>query len=172
MTISQRQIVQECFDGERERNCSYCPAHISKNGICCFGHKFEYGDPQCHSCVHVATCEPATQQYLDGHTPAYQTPPTYANQQPQRRIMVNQSPPIAQRPQYANQPAVPQRRSLPVYNQPQKDSLLMTKSIQIQPLPAYEEMSFWRQMGIITTWGAVEGALELLLGFFRQRRPG
>ena len=56
MSDTQRQIVQECFDGDRERDCTYCPAHYTKNGICCFGHKYEDDDAQCMSCPHNYDC--------------------------------------------------------------------------------------------------------------------
>jgi hypothetical protein len=155
MTISQRQLVQECFDGERERTCNYCPAHYTKNGICCFGQKFEYGDPQCVSCPHVPFCEPAMEQFLA----------TQQQQSRPQRIMVNGGA------QPASQPA----RGLPVYGQARPAQsgapVLMQKATIAKPIESYNDMGFWQQMGLTAAWGAVEGALELLLGFFRTRRP-
>jgi hypothetical protein len=40
-----------------------------------------------------------------------------------------------------------------------------------QPIEIPEETSFLKMVGMHAAWGAVEGALELLLVFFRRRRP-
>lgn len=156
MGISLQQVMQECFDGERGRNCAYCPGHHTKNGNCCFGHRFEYNDPPCVSCIHAPYCEPATEQF-HAQTAAADRP---------RRVMINNAQPTAVQPS----------RSLPVYGQTRPAQsggpILAHKPTVAQPLPSYEEMGFWQQMGLTAAWGAVEGALELLLGFFRTRRPG
>jgi len=165
MPISQRQIVQECFDGERERNCAYCPAHHSKTGICCFGCKFEYEDPQCHSCPHVGACEPETVRYEEQSPyagPAVQPIPP-------RRITIN-------RPSSTTGISSSHTRAtVPVYGQVQPirrdGSIIVPHTRTAHPMHFSDDTSFWTMMGVNAAWGAVEGALEMLLGFFRQRRP-
>lgn len=156
MTLTQRQMVQECFDGDRERNCNYCPAHYAKGGICCFGQKFEHDDPQCHSCPHVGACEPLTYSYEAGESRTMERP---------RRII---HPSHRPQPQ-PNQPG----RSLPAYGARRGEGLLANdqQPPPMQPLEASEDLSFWQMMGLHAVWGAAEGALEMLLSFFRRRRP-
>jgi hypothetical protein len=155
MSIGQSQLMRECFEGERERNCTYCPAHISKNGKCCFGHRYEEEDNQCYSCPHVASCEPSTMRYLEQQ-----------NATPPRRVVIN-------RPPSAPGPAA--RTTQSVYNQSQSirrdGGIIVQQNRVAQPLQVPDDMSFWKKMGMNAAWGAVEGMLEMLLGFFRQRRP-
>jgi hypothetical protein len=165
MPISQRQIVQECFDGDRERNCTYCPAHHSKTGICCFGCKFEYDDPQCHSCPHVSHCEPEAARYT-GQSPYYGPS---AQPSPPRRITIN-------RPSTTTgfAPTPQTRATVPVYGQGhpvRRDGSIIVPQVRTARPILFPEDSFWRMMSLNAAWGAVEGALEMLLGFFRQRRP-
>ena len=161
MEYSQKRIVQECFDGQRERDCSYCAAHVSKSGICCFGHRFEYNDDQCLSCVHNDACEPLTYQLQE------------------------------QRMDRPRRPSVSRRR-LPIYGQPgdqAKGNLLEEKETRavskrtkaeepevITYLPRRKDGDgkwghFFKGMGLMGVWGAGEGALELVLGYIRRRRP-
>lgn len=167
MPISQRQLVQECFDGDRERNCTYCPAHHSKTGICCFGCKFEYDDPQCHSCPHVRACEPEAIRYLEQSPYAG----TATQPIPPRRITINR-PSVTTGISTTTPPA---RATVPVYGQQQPirrdGSIIVPQFRTARPMQFSEDTSFWKMMGVNAAWGAVEGALEMLLGFFRQRRP-
>ena len=96
MSETQRQIIQECFDGDRERNCDYCPAHSTKNGKCCFGTEFDEDDNRCASCNHNYHCSQETAQLERSRTQPVDRP---------RRIMINQGQPSQSR--------------LPVYGQPQ-----------------------------------------------------
>ena len=157
MAVSQNIIMKECFEGERERNCMYCPAHYSKrDGQCCFSQQFEADDPQCQKCPHTSACEPAFIRLQQQHG--------YAESAP-RRIIVN--PPPVRPPQT--------RSSLPVYGQSpavrRGEGLIVAQTRPAHPYQFTEEDSFWKQMSVNAAWGAVEGALEMLLGFFRQRRP-
>jgi hypothetical protein len=161
MSITQGQLMQECFDGERERNCTYCPAHHSKNGRCCFGHRFEYEDPQCHSCPHVTHCEPATMRFLDQQSAIAAQP---------RRIVINRpsgSAPTA--------PSTTNFATQPVYGNAtlvRRDGGMVAPQTRVaKPMQFADDESFWKMMGVNAAWGAVEGMLEMLLGFFRQRRP-
>jgi len=164
MVVTQRQMVQECFDGDRERNCSYCSAHYSKGGICCFGQKFEHEDPQCDGCPHSSACEPLTY--------SYETAQSRPMDRPRRIIQPGQRPPIVQ-PGRPAQPMQQNGRQLPAYGR--RDGGLLAKpefqAPPMQPLEATEELSFWQMMGVHAVWGAAEGMLEMLLSFFRRRRP-
>lgn len=146
--ISQRKIMDECWDGERERNCDYCPAHHSKNGDCCFGLRYEYGDPPCMECPHRDDCSVLTRQTTD----------EYQTQQAPRRVTVSR-----------NQPA--QSRSKIYPPSQTAEGVLRVRTAEPQPILVPEEASFLKKVGLHAAWGAVEGALELLLTFFRRRRP-
>ena len=166
MEQTQKRIVQECFDGQYERDCDRCPAHYKRGGICCFGHRFEYDDDQCLSCGHNDACEPATYQVQEQRV-----------ERPRRRPSVS-------------------RRRLPVYGQTSggtKESLLesdqqpRTMSRKSRPqeiedegevlyLPMKKDNEgkwehFFKGMGLMGVWGAGEGALEMVLGYLRRRRP-
>jgi hypothetical protein len=159
MAISQDQIVRQCFDGERRRDCSYCPAHYSKGGTCCFGHRFEYDDEQCLSCCHNHACEPLTHDLQERQV-----------ERPRR-------------------PSIPARRRLSIYGQQgrqDKGNLLGDQPAAREERDADQEIiaylprqrkgegkwkHFFRGLGLIGAWGAGEGALELILNYLRRRRP-
>jgi hypothetical protein len=54
----QRGIIHDCFNGNTDRNCSKCPAHHSKGGICCFSdiEQFDEGDEDCQRCDFQDDC--------------------------------------------------------------------------------------------------------------------
>jgi len=157
---TQKRIVQECFEGQYDRDCSRCPAHYTKGGICCFGHRFEYDDQQCHDCVHSDACEPLTYQLQEQRV-----------ERPRR-----------------SRPSVSRRR-LPIYGQrggETKGNLLQESEGPTPTAKGEEPMvcylptrsgkegkwkHFFRGMGLMGVWGAGEGALELMLGYLRRRRP-
>jgi hypothetical protein len=164
MEQTQKRIVQECFDGQYERDCQRCPAHYSRGGICCFGHRFEYDDDQCLSCGHNDACEPATYQL-----------------QEQRVERPRRSPSVS-------------RRRLPIYGQSSNETKRNLLSEERPPAPAKRSQAlsapndevcylpmrkphegkwehFFKGMGLLGVWGAGEGALELMLGYLRRRRP-
>jgi len=160
MQQTQKRIVQECFDGQYERDCSRCPAHYSRGGICCFGHRFEYDDEQCRSCVHNDACEPLTYQLQEQRV-----------ERPRRRPSVS-------------------RRRLPIYGQQSsetKGNLLQESEApapkrmeepesEIRYLPRKKPKHgkwkhFFKGMSLMGVWGAGEGSLELMLGYLRRRRP-
>lgn len=162
MQQTQKRIVQECFDGQYERDCSRCPAHYTKGGICCFGHRYEYDDEQCLSCVHSDACEPLTYQLQEQRV-----------ERPRR-----------------SRPSVSRRR-LPIYGQQSGEPKgnLLKESENPAPAPKRPEepeifyylprkkakdgkwKHFFKGMGVMGVWGAGEGSLELMLGYMRRRRP-
>lgn len=169
MAISQRQIVQECFDGRRERDCSYCPAHHSKGGICCFAHRFEYDDDQCLSCSHNDGCEPLTHQLSEQRAGRPRRPQVSRSR---RRL-----------PVYGQEDGRANESLLTGPQQPPPEQTIAKKSNAVgsQPevityLPLKKEgeskwAHFFKGMGLMGAWGAGEGSLELVLGYMRRRRP-
>lgn len=159
MAISQRQVVQECFDGDRRRDCNYCPAHYSKAGICCFGQKYEDHDPHCHGCSHNTDCEPQTFQYMTHQEDPYVARP---------RIAVPRRP-----------AATGDGRRLPAFSQSNQRGGLISETQRPQspneePVVdqvEFKKKPFFEQMGLHALWGAMEGAFEMLLSFLRNRRP-
>ena len=157
MGISQRQLVQECFDGERRRNCDYCPGHYSKKGICCYGQKYEDHDAQCHACPHSVECEPATFQYVT------------MNEEEEH---YEQRPNITLPRRHPARPMTHNRRT-PVHDQAKEPIMSRgsSRNLDIAEPNRFHDKSFFEQIGIHALWGAMEGALEMVLGFFRNRRP-
>ena len=160
--ISQDQIMRECFEGERSRNCTYCAAHHTKNGRCCFGHRFEEHDQQCLGCPHVSACEPSTYAFLDAQ-PTVASP--YQPNAAPRRILINRA---------TGATSIPEQR-IPVPGQPHlAGAPLIAPQVRTAQIAVQNphDMGFWHQMSLHATWGAVEGMLEMLLRFFQLRRPG
>jgi len=152
--ISQERIMDECWNGERARNCDYCPAHSSKNGSCCFGERYD-GDDTCMKCPHRVDCEYVTRQKEDEERRMHSAP---------RRITISRN----NRPQ-PSRPQVQAARSTVSYDA--ADGILRTRATEPMPIQIPEETSFIKLVGLHAAWGAVEGMLELLLVFFRRRRP-
>lgn len=185
MSETQRQVIQECFDGDRERDCEYCPAHYTKNGKCCFGTEFDENDNRCSSCNHNYHCSIETADHQE-RSAAVERP---------RRIMVNRggspspSPrlPIYGQPQERTVPRFrpqPTRQPIPrrsPQTQQENDGLLVPSEKVLRHLgehgvpqiiqPVEQMEGFWKNMGLHAAWGAGEGMLEMLLGFMRNRRP-
>lgn len=166
MQITLQQLVQECFDGDRERDCDSCPAHYSKNGICCFGYRFEDHDSVCQSCPHVQDCSILTYE-LNYEQEGYMQDP------PRRRVTINRPSsssysygsgysPNTQRTVQVGQPTLKREGNL-LANQQQRP--------QQKPVVQDKEIPFFKNLGLHAVWGAVEGCLEMMLGFFRGRRP-
>jgi len=173
MGISERQLIQECFDGDRRRSCAYCPGHYSKSGSCCFGNKYESHDKTCQDCIHTEACESATLQFLSAQS--YEEDDYYYGEAPSRRITIPSRP-------RATTTTTKSNKRLPVYGQTvtqrMSERLIEPKNTKpvkrdpdvIEPM-RFHERGFFEQMGLHALWGAMEGAFEMLLGFLRNRRP-
>ena len=64
----QRQIIHECFNGKRERECDECQAHhTEESGLCCFGDPDEHDseDESCSQCVFLDDCAEATVEFVE-----------------------------------------------------------------------------------------------------------
>lgn len=160
MTVSHmhdEQMIQECLDGQSDRDCTYCSAHNSNGGLCCFGVYYESPDEKCDSCPIQSACGPATYSYSSRST--------------KTRIPI--------RPRRT---ATPSSR-LPTYGK-NKGGLLGIEDSPSIPLQKSQEgeivqtqectgkvKAFFKQIGLHAVWGAGEGSLEMMLGFMRRRRP-
>ena len=161
----QTEIISACLNGEKERDCNWCPAnHTKPGGRCCFGLRHEDNDPTCDDCIHTRPCASVTH----GHQ---------QREHGRQRI-------IHPRRRVAN-PARPSRtqarrvsgNSLPIvhdgYGAPQQgDPLLVPhQAAEPQPLQLNPEDNLFQRFVKVSMWGAGEGFLEMALNFFRLRRP-
>lgn len=162
MEQTQKRIVQECFDGQYERDCSRCPAHYTKGGICCYGHRFEYDDDQCLSCNHNDPCERLTYQLKEQRV-----------ERPRRPSVSRHRLPIY------GQSSGETKGSL-LGESEQQAPIRKAQSTETEPeiyyLPTKKSKDgkwrhFFKGMGLMGVWGAGEGSLELMLGYLRRRRP-
>ena len=175
----QWQSIQKCLSGESKQECSWCQHHYSKNGQCCFGIRYEYGHRDCEDCTLIENCAALTQQARQ--TPYQQPrvvhPGVRTVTQPGQPVRVsvgyNRTP-----PQYPYQPP-PQpyqtTYSAPQYQQqyygPQQGQPLVPL-YQFQPSPVEFDNPNWKKHLVsLLGWGMAEGGLELVLHWFRNRRP-
>ena len=155
--MTQDQIITECLNGERTRDCDWCPAHYTKGGKCCFGKLHEHDDPQCRSCIHQEDCAPLT------HDTVSQEPA------PSGRVIYHNR---GQRTSTA--PAA--RRGLPILQgsmpsaQP-GEPLLVETPIVPEPVQLDDKDTMVQRFFKVAFWGAAEGFFEMALRYFRKRRP-
>jgi hypothetical protein len=140
-----RQIMQECFDGTRYRNCTNCPAHHKQpGGICCFGHRYEDDDDSCRACPYSHQCRQETF--------------AWSAQKSSHVFKTSSSQYIRPNSSSSSKPNEPLIKN----NENNRSGFVKTETT---------EQSFAKQLGIRALWGAVEGSLEMILGFFRTKRP-
>jgi hypothetical protein len=163
--VNEEVLIGQCLNGERERDCDYCPAHSARRGNCCFGLRHEHGDPDCLACVLEKDCDPLTHRVAKsdvrptpriiypGRAPA-KTPvrvavaPGTMVQSGQSRLPVMQD--------YGPQPGQP---------------LLIQQPIHPEPLQLNPNDGLFKRFLKVSSWGAGEGFFEMGLNFFRRRRP-
>jgi hypothetical protein len=137
MSETQRQVIQECFDGDRERDCDYCPAHCSKNGKCCFGTEFDEDDNRCASCNHNYHCSLETAQRESARAQPVERP---------RRIMINQQPSQSRLPVYGQPRPTPNfRPNRPVQPPPQQYQGYPQYQHHQPPPPQYQQQPQYPQ---------------------------
>ena len=166
--MNEEVLIGQCLNGERDRDCDYCPAHSSRRGSCCFGLRHEYGDPDCQACVLEKNCAPLVHSITSNDVrmtsapriiypgrslakvPVRTTvaPGTQTRQITQNRIAVMQD--------FGPQPGEP---------------LLIQQPIQPEPLKLNPKDGLFRRFLKVSSWGAGEGFFEMGLNFFRRRRP-
>lgn len=161
--MDEEQLISQCLNGERERDCEYCPAHADQNGSCCFGFRHEFGDPDCNACELEKDCIPlthgTTERDARPSSPRMIYPGRYAsNSSSVRRVRVG----------------TPKKKGLPILGQmgPQQgESLLVQQPVQPQPIELDPNDGLFKRFLKVGAWGAGEGFFEMALNFFRKRRP-
>ena len=143
----QEEIVQECFSGQRERECTHCPAHYTKGGVCCFGEKHDWNDDDCKNCIHQEPCSKLT------HRP-----------KPVART-------VYRRPVHAASPTT--TTSSTVQSTARRVGSILQTPTQVgaEPLKYPDDATFTHKLATTVGWGMIEGGLEFALHFFRRRRP-
>lgn len=153
-------LIYQCINGERRRDCDYCPNHSSQGGECCFGLRHEYGDPDCSACAIHIDCSQITHRV------------TNADPRLSRRIIYPNTPaakvPVRTVPSYSN----PLSQTQPLTGRSQTPtSLLMQSTNSSDPIKLNPDHSLIHQFAVIGFWGALEGFFTLILDFLRKKRP-
>jgi hypothetical protein len=184
--IERRQVMEECFSGHMSRNCKYCPAHPDNGGSCCFGsEKFDDADDaeDCPECIHRDDCQgialdrEAEGQHFERYYRRYSSnvpaPPRRTVRLPvvqseQRRVVsLGGSGPVPSRFTTGTQLERPRSRLITTvasYPTPAPSSMLAKG----EP-PARQETLFHRFFKDFV-WGALQGAFEMGVEFFRGHR--
>ena len=162
MSEYEMSLVSKCLNGERQRDCQWCPAHHSKNGKCCFGLRHAYNDNICDPCILSRECAAIChQQPANGSRPVVY-PPRVAANQPSTQVRVNNPGPYT--------PST-RAEALHQYGPHQGEALLAQAPVEIAPLQLNPDDNLLQRFCKVTAWGAGEGFFEMGLNFFRRRRP-
>ena len=163
--MDSTQLISQCLNGERDRDCNWCPAHPSRNGECCFSARHEYNHPDCNACFIRQDCAAMTH----GHTraPSYPAPNVIHPSAPTRVY------PGVRTAQQTGQPVrVSPGQMAPVYYGPQQGEPLLAPSMTPpKPLALDPDGGLFKRFWQVAGWGAGEGAAQMILNFFRIRRP-
>lgn len=157
--MDEEHLISQCLNGERERDCDYCPASPNRDGGCCFGLRHEYGDPDCQACELEKECSPLTHG-----TSKSDSRPSPRIIYPGRRS-ANSSRGTRVRAG---------SKSLPIVedNGPQPgEPLLVEKPFEPEPVQFNPKDGLAARFLKVGAWGAGEGFFEMGLNFFRKRRP-
>jgi hypothetical protein len=166
--VNEEVLIGQCLNGERDRDCEYCPAHSSRRGGCCFGLRHEYGDPDCLACVLENECEALAHGVAKRDMrAAYSTPRIIHPSRPAAKAPIRTFvAPGTQPRQGAQRVAVMQD-----YGPQPGEPLLIQQPIQPEPLQLNPTTSLFKRFLVVGSWGAGEGFFEMALNFFRKRRP-
>jgi len=145
------ELISQCINGERHRDCEYCHEHPSRGGECCFGSRHEYGDPDCYQCALQEDCARATH--------------THEREYPSRRIIYPSTP--SAKAMVRNTPMYKQKLSTTPNNSP----LLPQSSSSVDPIEINPKHGLVQQFLLVGAWGAIEGFFSLALDFLRKKRP-
>jgi hypothetical protein len=52
----QKKAVLYCFNDTKRHDCLTCPAHHTRDGICCFGNQHNPADVECKMCHYEVDC--------------------------------------------------------------------------------------------------------------------
>lgn len=162
--MDENHLISQCLNGERDRDCDWCPASPERNGGCCFGLRHEYGDPDCNACELEHDCAPLTH----GHTKSDVRRPSTRIVYPGRRP--------ANRPSVSRVRVNSPRKQGPVPTMDEVgphpgEPLLVQRPCDPAPLQLNPKDGLFTRFMKVSSWGAGEGFFEMGLNFFRKRRP-
>lgn len=160
----QRSTIFNCLNGSGMRDCSSCGAHSSRNGVCCFGRKYEPGDDDCSRCRHKEDCERFSHSYQPPPRPVWpgQQPIVHQRQYPSvgvRHVTPTNAPGQTQLQQNPHQPIV------------QVQPRIAEAHPYLTPAGPKPDESYAKYLTRAGVHGAVEGALTFILQLLQMRRP-
>jgi hypothetical protein len=165
--VNEEVLIGQCLNGERDRDCEYCPAHSSRRGGCCFGLRHEYGDPDCQACVLESECGPLAHGIAKRDVRVTSAPRIiYPAQSSAKGTVRSVAPGTPTRQLNQNRVVVMQD-----YGPQPGEPLLVQQPIQPEPLKLNPADGLFKRFLKVSSWGAGEGFFEMGLNFFRRRRP-
>jgi len=159
--VDEEQLISQCINGERFRDCKYCPASPNNGGGCCFGIRHEYGDPDCKACELEKECSPIAHGV-----------PTRDIRPPSRIIYPRRQTANSRTSRVRIQAGG--RSDSPISSDPGPqpgEPLLVDKPYEPQPVQFNPNDNLAVRFLKVSSWGAVEGFFEMALNFCRKRRP-
>lgn len=165
----QRQIVHDCFSQNIPRDCPNCPAHHSAGGICCFSDsgKFDDDDPECSDCVFHDEC---LEEVFD-EVGFKQKERDEWFQQRYGRLPPNRESRLRVIQPTARRVAEPEERSsgklVRVNGQVALRPKVITAEEQEELAP---DETLFHRFAKDFVWGAMQGAFEMGVQFFRSHR--
>ena len=161
--MDQTMKISQCLNGDRERDCSWCECHHSKNGKCCFGIRHEFNHPDCDACVLHQDCAALTHGQ---RSQAYR--PTAAAYAPPRPVYATPPQQGGHQVRVATGARAPAMTS---YGPQQGEPLLVPQPVRPKPLELNPNDNLFVRFMKVSSWGAGEGFFEMAVNFFRIRRP-
>jgi len=156
----QLSLVSKCLNGERARDCQFCPAHHSKNGKCCFGIRYEHPDATCDPCLLNRECALSVRAQVQpqGSRGIIYPSRTVTNPQTQVRIGSPTRP-------------VNRAETLRQYGPQPGEALLVNAPMEVVPLQLNPGDNLFVRFLKVSGWGCLEGFFEQAVNFVRRRRP-
>ena len=157
---AQEEIVLDCFSGRTSRYCGRCPAYYTTGGICCFGdiRKFDDDDNECTNCTFYEECR---QEIIDRESSGGRR---RDRPEVRRRLEIVPSKTMSPSSQYH---AASSDKSVKP-----RDNLIQigpNKSVPTKIGTSPDETLFQRFIKDFV-WGAMQGAFEMGVHFFRNHR--
>ena len=164
--MDQTQLISQCLNGERDRDCNWCPAHPSRNGECCFSARHEYNHPDCNACYIRQDCAAMTHGL--NRAPAYANSNVIRPAAPTRVYPGVRTAPSGQSVRVSSGMQMP---PMSAYGPQPGEPLLVQQPIAPEPIKLSPTNGLFHRFCQVVAWGAGEGGLEMALNFFRKRRP-
>lgn len=166
----QEHITHDCFNQNTERNCSKCPAHFSRRGICCFGNPEEH-DPEtndCQECVYFHECAEEVKDYKRAERIRQERE---ADRQSSWASSVHRNTIPIRRPLSAQpRPVLPSRQGDVVQIGGLRRGTVITPVPPSKALAIKEGETMFQRFAKDTIWGMGQGFFETAAEFFRTHR--